>query len=205
MPRTIEVKGGVPVVAWPRKIPADALVQLMKLARQPYVVSHVAAMPDLEHARVIEGVQRLYFEQPNSSNLATLLPRSTHPGYNSSSASHTSTSPSHKPASVAYQGSTSQHKHISFTVSGGKVRNLRYSILDACPNHRRVVDQDSGFSPMRIQNGSFGGTFVDPGKARAVVKGKINGGSASGSLSDSAHFHGAICKGHATFSAHASQ
>jgi tRNA-splicing ligase RtcB len=55
MPRVFppEADTGVPVLAWARQVPPLALRQLQRLARQPYVVSHVAAMPDVH---VSDGV-----------------------------------------------------------------------------------------------------------------------------------------------------
>jgi tRNA-splicing ligase RtcB (3'-phosphate/5'-hydroxy nucleic acid ligase) len=48
-----QLKAKVPVYAWPRKLPEKTLRQLVKVARQPYVVGRVAAMPD---AHVANGV-----------------------------------------------------------------------------------------------------------------------------------------------------
>src|SRR5689334_1839214 len=41
----------VPIRVWGRTIPKGALDQLRLIASQPYVVEHVAAMPDLHVAR----------------------------------------------------------------------------------------------------------------------------------------------------------
>ncbi|MBF5045395.1 RtcB family protein [Aggregicoccus sp. 17bor-14] len=40
----------VPVLAWAREVPPEALRQLVQLASEPYVVGHVAAMPDVHVA-----------------------------------------------------------------------------------------------------------------------------------------------------------
>jgi tRNA-splicing ligase RtcB len=51
MARVIEPRqGGVPIHVWARTLPDGALEQLERIARQPYVVEHVAAMPDLHVA-----------------------------------------------------------------------------------------------------------------------------------------------------------
>jgi tRNA-splicing ligase RtcB (3'-phosphate/5'-hydroxy nucleic acid ligase) len=51
MPRILEVPpGAVPLLAWARAVPAEALKQLQQLALQPYVVGHVAVMPDVHLA-----------------------------------------------------------------------------------------------------------------------------------------------------------
>lgn len=42
--------GRVPIHAWGRTVPEEALRQLQELASQHYVVEHVAAMPDLHVA-----------------------------------------------------------------------------------------------------------------------------------------------------------
>lgn len=52
MSRTISVAPGrVPIHLWPREVPDGALAQLEAIASQPYVVAHVAAMPDLHVAK----------------------------------------------------------------------------------------------------------------------------------------------------------
>jgi tRNA-splicing ligase RtcB len=54
MPRVLEgPPGAVPILAWARVVPPGAVKQLQALASQPYVVHHVAAMPDVH---VAEGV-----------------------------------------------------------------------------------------------------------------------------------------------------
>jgi tRNA-splicing ligase RtcB (3'-phosphate/5'-hydroxy nucleic acid ligase) len=50
MPRVIEPTAGVPIHVWARELPEGALEQLERLAAQPYVVEHIAAMPDLHVA-----------------------------------------------------------------------------------------------------------------------------------------------------------
>lgn len=52
LPRRIETRG-VPVLAWSRALTRDTQRQLERLAQQPWVRHHVAAMPD---AHVAEGV-----------------------------------------------------------------------------------------------------------------------------------------------------
>lgn len=53
-PRLLESPtGAVPILAWARTVPAGAVKQLQHIAAQPYVVEHVAAMPDVHMA---EGV-----------------------------------------------------------------------------------------------------------------------------------------------------
>jgi tRNA-splicing ligase RtcB len=54
MPRLLESSpGALPVLAWARAVPPGAVKQLQQLASQPYVVEHVAAMPDVH---VSEGI-----------------------------------------------------------------------------------------------------------------------------------------------------
>jgi tRNA-splicing ligase RtcB len=50
MSRVITGDGHVPIHVWGRSIPDGALEQLRRIAAQPYVVEHVAAMPDLHVA-----------------------------------------------------------------------------------------------------------------------------------------------------------
>lgn len=49
MPRVVRTEG-VPILLWGRSVPEGALEQLESIAAQPYVVEHVAAMPDLHVA-----------------------------------------------------------------------------------------------------------------------------------------------------------
>jgi tRNA-splicing ligase RtcB len=52
MPRVLEAPpGAVPILAWARTVPPGARKQLQHLATQPYVVEHVAAMPDVHMAQ----------------------------------------------------------------------------------------------------------------------------------------------------------
>lgn len=54
MPQLLESRpGALPILAWARAVPAGAVEQLQHIASQPYVVEHVAAMPDVH---VSEGV-----------------------------------------------------------------------------------------------------------------------------------------------------
>ncbi|GEN07825.1 tRNA-splicing ligase RtcB [Myxococcus fulvus] len=53
-PRVLPAEPGcVPILAWTRRLPPGAEAQLRLIASQPYVVEHVAAMPDLHVARRI--------------------------------------------------------------------------------------------------------------------------------------------------------
>ncbi len=54
MPRVLESPpGALPILAWARTVPPGAVKQLQHIASQPYVVEHVAAMPDVH---VSQGV-----------------------------------------------------------------------------------------------------------------------------------------------------
>ncbi len=101
-----------------------------------------------------------------------------------------------------YSGKTSQRRAISFTVSGGYLRHLSYRIYDGCPSGHAIIDYDRDFTPIRIKDGgTFGGRFVDPGKATAIVSGKVSGERVTGELTDTAKhpvYH-TTCHGHASF------
>ncbi|MFP2927647.1 RtcB family protein, partial [Pyxidicoccus sp. 3LG] len=48
MPRILaDAPGSVPILVWARALPPGAEKQLRHIATQPYVVEHVAAMPDV--------------------------------------------------------------------------------------------------------------------------------------------------------------
>ncbi|MBN1204005.1 MAG: RtcB family protein [Myxococcaceae bacterium] len=54
MPRILtSPPGAVPILAWARAVPAGAVKQLQHIASQPYVVEHIAVMPDVHMS---EGV-----------------------------------------------------------------------------------------------------------------------------------------------------
>jgi hypothetical protein len=103
-------------------------------------------------------------------------------------------------AALTYSGRTSQHERISFNVSGGYVRKLSYRIIDRCGDGSMIVDTDRVPEPIRIRHSKFGGTFVDPGRARAVIDGRMDGRRATGSVSDVARYRGRTCRGQAKFS-----
>jgi tRNA-splicing ligase RtcB len=48
--RVVQPSRGVPILLWGRDVPPGALAQLEQLAAQPWVVEHIAAMPDLHVA-----------------------------------------------------------------------------------------------------------------------------------------------------------
>jgi tRNA-splicing ligase RtcB len=50
MARLIQPENGIPIWVWGRTAPNGAIAQLERLARQPYVTEHIAAMPDLHVA-----------------------------------------------------------------------------------------------------------------------------------------------------------
>ncbi len=105
-------------------------------------------------------------------------------------------------AAVRFSGRTSQRQPISFSVSGGYVRTLDYRIVDRCPAHKKLINHDFGFTPIRITRSHFGGTFIDPAHdGSAVVSGIISGRRVKGSLSDRTRDArtGRICNGTAQF------
>jgi hypothetical protein len=102
--------------------------------------------------------------------------------------------------SKSYRGRTSQKQKISFTISGGFVRNLNYFIIDRCTARSRVSDHDRGFPPMQIKHSRFGGTFHDPTHgATAVISGTLFGQRVKGSLTDTVKFRRHTCHGSASF------
>jgi hypothetical protein len=107
-------------------------------------------------------------------------------------------------ADGTYNGKTSQRQTISFLVTSGSVKSLRYRIDDRCPGAKRLSVRAWGFPPLRIKDGRFGGTFVAkaPAAAKAVVTGAVSGTAVRGTLSDrtrSRRTH-RLCTGKATFS-----
>ncbi len=103
-----------------------------------------------------------------------------------------------------YSGTTSQRRAISFQISGGAVRRLRYRINDRCPGGKRLVVNAWGFPPLKIAHHHFGGTFVAkaPASAKAVITGTVSGTTVHGTLSDRTRNRRThrVCTGKATFS-----
>jgi hypothetical protein len=108
--------------------------------------------------------------------------------------------------SGAYSGRTSQRQRVSFSVSGGVVRNFAITTLDKCPNGHRIAVHASRYTPMAITHGRFHGTFTpiggQPGEA-STISGKVKGRRAMGSIADTAYdaADGGLCLGKAHFKA----
>jgi hypothetical protein len=90
-------------------------------------------------------------------------------------------------ASVAtrYAGRTSQRAPISFTLSGGYVRKLRFTIYIKCPSRHVWRIAASNFPPIKVAHGSFAQKFVARGtKGSATVKGRVSRQRVQGTLAD---------------------
>ncbi len=116
-------------------------------------------------------------------------------------ASVTNAAPS---ADGGYSGTTSQRRSISFRLSAGAVRRLRYRIDDRCPAGRRLIVRAWGFPALKIAHHRFGGTFVakPPASAKAVIAGTVSGATVRGTLFDHTRNRRThrLCTGRATFS-----
>jgi hypothetical protein len=106
-------------------------------------------------------------------------------------------------ASIKYSGMTSQKRRITFTLSGGYVKNLEYHIDDKCPGRKLLFVHDSGFPAIRIKHSRFGGKFVAraPQMATAILAGRVSGKTVTGSLFDRTKNRKThkFCTGKATF------
>jgi hypothetical protein len=105
-------------------------------------------------------------------------------------------------AAARYAGRTSQRAPISFTLSGGYVRKLRFTIYIKCPSRHIWRIAASNFPPIKVERAAFAQKFVaHGGKASATVKGHVSRGRVRGTLFDRTyeptehHF----CAGTATF------
>ncbi len=106
-------------------------------------------------------------------------------------------------ADGGYSGRTSQRRAISFRISQGAVRQLRYRIDDRCPGGKRLVVRAWGFPALKITGDRFGGTFKAkaPASAKAVISGTVSGTTVRGTLSDRTRNRAShrLCTGGATF------
>jgi hypothetical protein len=108
-------------------------------------------------------------------------------------------------ASVStYRGRTSQHLPISFTISGGRLGKLQFSINDRCPNGDVWRVHHFGFHSIKVSHSRFSQryTSTDP-RATVEIKGRIRRRKATGTLVDRTLIEREhqFCQGTATFSA----
>ncbi|MBV9310219.1 MAG: hypothetical protein JOZ73_05275 [Solirubrobacterales bacterium] len=110
---------------------------------------------------------------------------------------------SYAAATLHYGGKTSQKQRVTFTISGGSVKRLKFRIVDNCRRHRHLDVNDSGFPTLPIKHGTFGGTFTAkaPSVAKVSVSGHVYGRSVVGTLKDRTKSHKwhRFCSGKATF------
>jgi hypothetical protein len=105
-------------------------------------------------------------------------------------------------AATRYAGRTSQRAPISFTLSGGYLRKLRFTIYIRCPSRHIWRIAASNFPPIKIKRGAFAQRFVArDARASATVKGHVSQRRVRGTLSDrtyeSKEHH--FCAGTASF------
>ena len=83
-----------------------------------------------------------------------------------------------------YHGPTSQpHQRISFTVAGGQVRKLAFTIVISCASHHQYRLRASGFAAIALHSGHFSSTVTTTHpRASATVTGQLRKGRFSGSL-----------------------
>jgi len=104
------------------------------------------------------------------------------------------------------RGCTRGHEPVTFRISGGAVRNFKFSVKDRCPDGHTLLVTASGYPPMHITNGKFGGTFRPAHGATgegSVIKGTISGRRVTGSVKDTSlsHRENRLCHGRTTFTA----
>jgi hypothetical protein len=106
-----------------------------------------------------------------------------------------------------FKGKTSQNQKLTFALQNGKIHGLKFNMQDKCPDGHKLSIQET-FKDIPVSSaGKFGGTFTMPGKPHepTVIKGKISGNRATGSVDDTTQSQRErkLCRGHATFSASA--
>jgi hypothetical protein len=88
-------------------------------------------------------------------------------------------------AASQYAGRTSQRAPISFVISGGYVRKLRFTIYIKCPSRRIWRIAASKFAPIKVTRGRFAQKFIArDGKASATVRGRLAARRARGTVYD---------------------
>jgi hypothetical protein len=102
----------------------------------------------------------------------------------------------------SYVDRTSQGLPISFTISTGHIRRLRFSIYVTCPNGHVYAVKTWGYGPIRISRSRFAQTFRSSGPSgTARIKGRISDRRITGSLTVRRFIvpEGRSCSGGATF------
>jgi hypothetical protein len=105
----------------------------------------------------------------------------------------------------SYSGTTVQGNAVTFTRSGGAVRNFKIVILDKCPDGH-VLRVTARYPPMKINAGHFGGSFT-PVNGHAGERAKLTGQTGThkvtGTLNDTSYSQreGALCHGKTGFTA----
>jgi hypothetical protein len=88
-------------------------------------------------------------------------------------------------AATRYAGRTSQRAPITFTLSGGYLRDLRFTIYIRCPSRHIWRVAASDFPPIKVKRGLFAQKFVArDAKASATVRGRLGGRDVRGTVSD---------------------
>jgi hypothetical protein len=88
-------------------------------------------------------------------------------------------------ATTGYAGRTSQRAPIVFTLSGGYLRSLRFTIYIECPSRHIWRITASSFPPIQIKRSVFAQNFVARDeKATATVRGRVSDGRVRGIVSD---------------------
>jgi hypothetical protein len=88
-------------------------------------------------------------------------------------------------AATRFAGKTSQHAPITFTVSGGYLRDLRFTIYIKCPSRHIWRVAASKFPPIKVKHGVFAQKFfARDAKASATVRGTVSGRRVRGMVSD---------------------
>lgn len=108
-------------------------------------------------------------------------------------------------AVAAVSGKTSQGLPISFSLSRGQLRNLKFDIKAVCPSGRVWRVDASGFPAIKVVRSRFDASFGShKPSARATVKGQVRVRRVTGSLLMKRFIaqEGHYCQGSATFTVH---
>jgi hypothetical protein len=116
----------------------------------------------------------------------------------------------HKVVVRSYKGTTGQinpstHKHftLSFTLTNTMVSSIRTTVRDTCPDGTSLRVNENAFKSVKLDSKGRFTLRAGPPQQPAVIKGKVTGSTASGTITDKSNdtAGSGLCKGSTTWTA----